>query len=220
VTKEAAVRAPNPRLAIERYRAHAPDYDASAARTMSLRRRTIALLELREGERVLDVACGTGLSFSQLRRGAGESGAVVGVEISPEMARIARARVAAEGWRNVSVIEAPAEDALLPGSFDAALFNFTHDVLQSPRALARVFAALRPDARVAVAGSKLYPPWLAPLNVVVRRMNAPYLTTFAGLGRPWQLLASYVPDLEIRSALLGAAYVAAGHFRQLNLHSG
>ena len=179
---------------------------------MGLRRRTIALLDLRGGERVLDVACGTGLSFAQLRQGVGESGAVVGVEVSPEMARLARERVAAEGWRNVSIIEARIEDAVLSERFDAALFNFTHDVLQSPAALARVFEALRLGARIALAGSKLYPRWLAPLNIVVRRMNAPYLTTFAGLRRPWGLLAAYVPDLEIHSALLGAAYVAAGRY--------
>jgi ubiquinone/menaquinone biosynthesis C-methylase UbiE len=180
---------------------------------MPLRRRTIGLLALREGERVLDAGCGTGLSFEQLRRGVGESGVVFGVEVSSEMAALARERVAAREWRNVSVVESRVEDASLPEGFDAALFNFTHDLLQSPAALARVFAALRPGARVAAAGSRLYPRWLEPLNVLVRRMNAPYLTTFAGLREPWQLLAGYVPNLVVRSALFGAGYVAVGRYR-------
>jgi demethylmenaquinone methyltransferase/2-methoxy-6-polyprenyl-1,4-benzoquinol methylase len=206
-------RLPDPGLAIERYRAHAAGYDASATRTMGLRRRTIALLDLRQGENVLDVACGTGLSFPLLVAAVGTSGRVVGVELSPEMSRLARERIGAALWPNVSVVEGRVEEAQLSDAFDAALFNFTHDVLQSPAALARVFAALRPGARVAASGSKLYPWWLAPANLVVRGINAPYLTTFSGLRRPWQLLVKYLPDLQVRAALWGAGYVASGRYR-------
>jgi len=180
---------------------------------MELRRRTIALLGLRDGDNVLDVACGTGLSFSLLAAAVGTSGRVVGVELSPEMTRLARDRIDAAGWPNVSVIESAVEEVQLPEAFDAVLFNFTHDVLQSPAALARAFAASRPGARVAASGSKLYPWWLAPANVVVRRINTPYLTTFAGLRTPWRALASYVPDLHVRSALWGAGYLASGRYR-------
>ena len=127
------------------------------------------------------------------------------------MARLARDRIARAGWA-VTLIEAAAEDAALGGPFDAVLFNFTHDVLQSPAALSRVFACVKPGARVALAGSKLLPWWLAPANTVVRRMNAPYVTTFGGMRQPWRYLAEYVPDLRIRSALWGAAYIATGRY--------
>jgi ubiquinone/menaquinone biosynthesis C-methylase UbiE len=150
----------------------------------------------------------------------GEGGEVVGVELSPAMARLARERIRASGWRNVSVVEARMEDATLDGLFDAVLFNFTHDVLQSPAALRRVFAAVRPGARVAASGSKLFPWWLEPANVVVRRMNGPYLTTFAGLRRPWGGLARYVPELAVCSALLGAGYVASGRYRPEKSNGG
>ena len=205
---------PDPLRAIERYRAHAEGYDASAARTMRLRRRTIAALKLRHGDAVLDVACGTGLSFSLLVAAVGAEGRVTGVELSPDMARRARDRIARTGWANVTLIEAAAEDAPLAGPFDAVLFNFAHDVLQSPAALAHLFAFVAPGAHVAASGSKLLPRWLAPANVLVRRINAPYLTTFAGLRRPWRYLADQVPDLEVRAALWGAGYVAHGRYGQ------
>ena len=203
-------REPDALRAIERYRLHAESYDASAARTMPLRRRTIATLELNPGDHVLDVACGTGLSFPLLVTAVGGRGRITGVELSPDMARLARARIARAGWRNVEVIESAAEDAPLDATYDAILFNFTHDVLQSPAALARVFAHARPGARVAASGSRLYPAWLAPVNAIVRRINAPYVTTFAGMRRPWRYLIDYVPDLRVRPALWGAGYVASG----------
>jgi demethylmenaquinone methyltransferase/2-methoxy-6-polyprenyl-1,4-benzoquinol methylase len=203
---------PNAQRAIERYRAHAERYDASAARTMRLRRRTIAALALVPGDSVLDVACGTGLSFPLLVAGVGGAGRVTGVELSPDMARRARARIEQAGWANVTLIESSVEDARLAGSFGAVLFNFTHDVLQSPAALARIFAVASPGARVAVAGSKLLPWWFAPANAVIRRMNAPYVTTFAGLRRPWRNLIEYVPGLQVRWVLWGAGYVAWGRY--------
>lgn len=203
---------PDPLQAIERYRAHAEGYDASALRTMRLRERTIAALGLDRGDAVLDVGCGTGLSFPMLVAAVGATGRVVGVELSPDMADRARDRIARAGWANVTLIEAAAEDATLIAPFDAVLFNFTHDVLQSRPALSRIFGAMKSGARVAASGSKLLPWWLAPANTLVRRINAPYLTTFAGLRRPWHPLVEYVPDLSVRAALWGAGYLACGRY--------
>ena len=205
--------APDPQLAIARYRAHAPGYDASAVRTMALRRRTVAKLELRPGETVLDVACGTGLSFPLLREGVGETGRVVGVELSPDMLALARERCVREGWRNVTLIESAMETADLQGPVDAILFNFTHDVLRSPAALERILAAARPGTRVAVAGMKLAPWWLAPLNAVVRAQARPYMTTFEGLARPWDLLEAYLEGFERETVLFGTGYIGWGEVR-------
>jgi len=205
-----SMSAPDPRLALERYRAHAAGYDASAQRTLALRRRTVAALALRPGQTVLDVACGTGLSFPLLQEGVGAGGRIIGVELSPEMLARARERCGREGWRNVTVIESAMEAADIPAPVDAVLFNFTHDVLRSPAALARVFAAARPGARVAVAGMKWAPWWLAPVNLVVLAKARPYLTTLEGLGRPWSLLEDYLDRFEWKSVMFGAGYIGWG----------
>ena len=76
------------------YRQHAGDYDASAQRTMALRRRTIDRLALQPGDWVLDVGCGTGLSLPLLRDAVGPGGAVIGVEQSPDMLALACRRIA------------------------------------------------------------------------------------------------------------------------------
>jgi demethylmenaquinone methyltransferase/2-methoxy-6-polyprenyl-1,4-benzoquinol methylase len=199
---------PDPRRALEQYRRHAAGYDASARRTMAIRRRCIELLALRPGERVLDVACGTGLSFALLAAGVGAGGAVVGVEPSPEMMAQARARAAR--LPQVRLVEASMEAAALEGQFDALLFHYTHDVLQSPPALANIFAHAKPGARVALAGVKHPPAWLFPLRLL-RLWNArPYLTTFRGLDRPWAPLERYVEGIDVQPVLLGTNYLARG----------
>ena len=70
----------------------------------------------------------------------------------------------------------------------------------------------RPGARVAVAGSKLLPWYLAPLNLYVRWNNAPCMTTQRDLTQPWQRLPRYVPDLAVTPAMLGACYLARGTY--------
>jgi arsenite methyltransferase len=198
--------------AIARYRKHAPGYDASAVRTMPLRRRVVDLLRLRPGDSVLDVACGTGLSFGPIEAAIGPAGRLLGIELSPDMLDLARERVTRSGWNNVSLIESAVQDADLPFAVDAILFNYTHDVLRSPEALARIFRAAKPGARVAVAGMRRYSWWLAPLNLYVYLKAWPYMTTFEGLGRPWDLLARHVPSLRVRGVHLGTGYIAHGDF--------
>ena len=200
--------APDPRLAIAKYRRLAAGYDASARRSMELRRRAIGMLALVPGDTVIDVACGTGLSLPLLRQAVGPRGRVVGVEVSPDMLAIARTRCA--GWDNVSLIEAPAEEADLGTKFDAALFNYTHDVLQSPAALERLFSFARPGARVAIAGVKHPPAWLFPLRLYRLLKARPYVTTMSGLDRPWQLIEGYLANLRVRSVMLGTNYLASG----------
>jgi demethylmenaquinone methyltransferase/2-methoxy-6-polyprenyl-1,4-benzoquinol methylase len=175
---------------------------------MAIRRRCIERLALRPGERVLDVACGTGLSFALLAAGVGAGGAVVGVEPSPEMMAQARARAAR--LPQVRLVEASMEAAALEGQFDALLFHYTHDVLQSPPALANIFAHAKPGARVALAGVKHPPAWLFPLRLL-RLWNArPYLTTFRGLDRPWAPLERYVEGIDVQPVMLGTNYLARG----------
>jgi arsenite methyltransferase len=205
---------PDPTRARALYRAHADGYDASARRTMALRRRTIARLQLLPGQTVLDVGCGTGLSFEALVQAVGPSGRVIGVELSPEMLALARARCRAAGWSNVMLIEGEAGCAPLPGPLDAVLFNFTHDVLQSPPALACIVAAARPGARVAASGLKYPPWWLAPLKPWVRAMARPYMTTLDGLDCPWRHLLPHLEDWRWRPALGALGYVGCGAVRR------
>lgn len=201
---------PDPGLAVEKYRLHAAGYDASARRTMGLRRQVVGMLALRPGETVVDVACGTGLSLPLLREAVGAEGRVIGIEVSPDMIQISRARCAAAGWRNVSLVEAAVEEADAGARFDAALFNYTHDVLQSPRALERIFSFARPGARIAIAGIKHPPLWLLPLRLYRVLKARPYVTTLEGLDRPWRLIESRLENLSVRSVLFGTNYIAYG----------
>jgi arsenite methyltransferase len=200
-------------LSIALYRDKAACYDASAAYTMPLRRRTIALLRLKPGQTVLDVGAGTGLSYALLREGVGETGRVLGFEQSPEMFALAQARVAREGWANVWHSNTPAETVQLPALADVVLFNYTHDICRTPEAVANVLRQLKPGARVAMAGMKFFPWWTGPLNLLAWLKNRPYNANAVDMWQPWSLVAARCDSFQWQATQWGMGYVASGTVR-------
>ncbi len=201
------------KLSIERYRTYAKTYDKQQTRNTTAERnreRAIELLRMQPGETVLDAGCGTGLNFSLIEKIIGPGGRIIGLDQSPEMLAQAKERVSANGWQNVTLIEAAAEDAKIPAPADAILFGFTHDILQSDAALENIFRYAKPGARVASIGYKWAAWWALPWNYVIWNMTRRSLTTRENFGAPWRKLVRYVPGLRYDTAFGGALYVAQG----------
>jgi ubiquinone/menaquinone biosynthesis C-methylase UbiE len=204
-------RGPDRDAALEQYRRRAGVYDLELAFFEPIRRLAISRLELRPGDVVFDVGCGTGLSLTMLRQRVGAKGRIVGIEQSPEMFEQARRRVARARWARVTLTCSPVEDADLRIKADAALFHFTHDILQRPEAIANVLSHLKPGARVVASGLKWAAPWLMqPVNLLVLPAALRSVTSLTGMDRPWQRLQKQLGRMTVESRLLGGAYVASG----------
>jgi arsenite methyltransferase len=201
---------PDSELSIRRYRKRAARYDESAQFTMPLRQRTIALLDLRPGQAVLDVGAGTGLSYELLCAGVGETGRVLAFEQSREMFEQAQGRVDRHGWRNVWHRNAPAETVVLPEPVDAVLFNYVHDITRSPQAVANIMRQAKPGARIAMAGMKYFPWWTGPLNLLAWLKNRPYNARPADLWHPWDIVQGYCATFERQTTQLGMGYIGQG----------
>lgn len=202
--------APNRNLALGQYRARAGVYDLELAMLEPVRRRSVDRLHLKRGQVVFDIACGTGLSFPLLRERVGRDGRIIGIEQSPEMLAQAQSRVAQRGWKNVTLLNAPVEEAEIPCAGDAAFLHFTHDVLRTPEAVANVMCHLRPGARVVAAGLKWAPLWAMQVNLAVWQAALRSVTSLEGLREPWNHLTPYVSGLEVESLLGGGVFIARG----------
>jgi ubiquinone/menaquinone biosynthesis C-methylase UbiE len=204
----------NRELALELYRRMAPIYDRGGAGFDPLRRRAIDLLQLRRGEVVIDVGCGTGLSLPILLEVVGPEGQVIAIDQSHEMLAKARRKVQENGWLNVSLIEAPIEDAEIPVHADAALFALSHDIMRTPKALENVMRHLRTGGRLAVVGTKWAPWWAFPIRIYQWLTCRGGMTTYEGLSRPWSHLQRLVPGLRVVDRVLlgfrGEYYLAYG----------
>jgi len=206
---------PNRELALRKYRAERARsvYDGAQRggrgswqqrrleRYLNLRKQCIAKLALKKGETVLDVGCGSGLSFAELQNAVGPEGRVIGIEQSPEQLAVARSLVERSGWHNILLVNSPVEDAEIPGEADAAFFSFTHDIMRTPRALQNIVAHLKPGARIIAFGVN-WAPWWRPLtNWRTWRGSRGFVTTFEGFRKPWSNLETMISSLDVECAI-------------------
>jgi ubiquinone/menaquinone biosynthesis C-methylase UbiE len=103
---------------------------------------------VQKGDRVLDVACGTGALTLAVAEIAGPSGSVVGLDANPEMLAVARRKSVQIEW-----LEGRAEALPLPdGSFSAVVSQFGFMFFEDkPKALREMVRVLKPGGRLAVA---------------------------------------------------------------------
>lgn len=108
----------------------------------------IRLAALRPGERVLDVACGTGIVARLASQQVGPNGAVAGLDVNPGMLEVARSITQVD--RPIEWHESSAEDMPLPDeAFDVVLCQLSLQFMADKR------AALQEIRRVLVPGGRL-----------------------------------------------------------------
>jgi demethylmenaquinone methyltransferase/2-methoxy-6-polyprenyl-1,4-benzoquinol methylase len=215
--------------ALELFAPLGPSYDRYA-RLLSLgqdprwRRFLVSCVDAGPGDRVLDVATGTGAVALELIRQTRCS--VVGLDQSPEMLAVARRRLPA----GTQLVEASAEK--LPfddASFDALTFTYLLRYVADPgAALAELARVVRPGGTIAglefsVPGGVWQPFWRAYVDAglpVAGRV----------LGRGWREVGSFLGGsirgfwrrypLERQLELWAAAGIEDVRYRRLSLGGG
>jgi len=146
----------------------------------------LAAVALRTGERVVDIACGTGLVTFSAAWGVGATGSVLGVDISGQMVHAAALRAADRGMTHVGFARMDAEAlALADGSFDAALCSlglmYMPDAEAAVREMRRV---VRPGGRVALAvwGERARCAWSPVFPIVDAEVASDVCPLFFRLG--------------------------------------
>jgi ubiquinone/menaquinone biosynthesis C-methylase UbiE len=175
----------------------------------------VRFAELGNGQRVLDVGCGTGVvAITAARHGA----TVTGLDLTPELLEQARALSPVAGVRDVEWKEGDAENLPFPdGTFDAVLSQFGHMFAPRPEvATKEMLRVLKPGGRLAFA------TW-PPEHFVGRAfaLTARYVPPPAGGAPPvlWgdvnvvqQRLGSTVRDLRFERGVMGIPALSPEQF--------
>jgi SAM-dependent methyltransferase len=125
------------------------DYDQIAHGIKTVADHVVRSAGIRAGERVLDIACGTGNTALMARaRGA----LVTGVDLTPQLLDIARRRAADAGYHDIAWREGDAENLpFADGAFDVVVSScglmFAPD---QQRVAAEVARVTRPGGRIAI----------------------------------------------------------------------
>jgi arsenite methyltransferase len=112
----------------------------------------ISIVQLREGETVLDLGSGGGIDVMLSARRVGRSGKAYGLDMTDEMLDLARKTAARAGIENVEFLQGYIEDVPLPdASVDVVISNCVINLsADKPRVFAEMARVLRPGGRVGV----------------------------------------------------------------------
>ena len=183
------------------------------------RRQAVQALGLRPGDTVVDMACGTGLSFALLEEAVGPAGRIVGVDLTDAMLAQASARIRKNEWSNVELVRADAVEFEFPARVDAILSTYAlSQVLRCGEVIAHGAASLSDGGRWAVLDLKVpdrTPRWMSRLGTSV-------VGQFASIDewvmrRPWQAIRAAMQeelvDVSWTELCFGSAFLAAGSAR-------
>jgi ubiquinone/menaquinone biosynthesis C-methylase UbiE len=115
-------------------------------------RRSVEHARVGPGDRVLDVACGSGASALPAAEQVGPSGQVLGVDVSERLLALARAKADQAGLDNVEFRVGDMRDLELPAaSFDAVLLVFGVFFVPDMEALTRqLWRVVKPGGRLVI----------------------------------------------------------------------
>jgi demethylmenaquinone methyltransferase/2-methoxy-6-polyprenyl-1,4-benzoquinol methylase len=165
---------------------------------------------------VIDMACGTGLNFPLLQKAVGPDGRIVGVDLTDAMLARAQDRIEANGWSNVSLVQADAAGFDFPAEVDAILSTYAlTQVPECAGVIAHGAAALCRGGRWVVLDLKVpgsTPEWLTQLGTAIVR---PFASVDEWIKRrPWEAIRAAMQeelaDFIWTELCFGTAFLAAG----------
>jgi len=113
----------------------------------------LAVAELRDGERVLDLGSGGGIDVLLSARRVGPAGFVYGVDMTDDMLALARRNATAAGASNVEFLKGEIEALPLPdAAVDVVISNCVINLsTDKPAVLAEMFRVLVPGGRIGIS---------------------------------------------------------------------
>lgn len=202
------------------YTKRAPSYDWSAQlyyligfREWAYRKKAVRALRLQPGETVVEIGCGTGLNFRLLRNEVGDTGRVIGVDMTAAMLAKARERVEAEEWHNVELVRSDAASFTFPDGLDGVLSTFALTLVpEYDDVIVRGARSLRRGGRWVVADLKLPAGgWQKALLPLLLPLFRPFgVTLDLAERRPWESLRRQMNGFGMQEHYFGFTYVAWG----------
>lgn len=176
------------------------------------RRMAVGSLDLRRGDTVVEIGCGTGLNFALIEGRIGAEGKIIGVDISDAMLQRANRRVRAAGWRNVELVCCSAADYRFPDRVDGILSTgaLTFEP-EFDKVIEKGANALSPGRRWVVLDYKMPDNWLRHLAPLFVALGRPFGVSLALKERhPWESVRRHLRHTRMRELYGGFAYIVSG----------
>lgn len=124
-----------------------------------LRKKTVVNVGLKRGDTVLDIACGFGVNFPNLRQAVGKKGKIIGFDYTQAMLDAAeRIYIRNKGWKNIKLIQGDAAELDLKAESVDGIIS-TLGISAIPRhfqALKRAKYSLKKGGKIVILDANLF----------------------------------------------------------------
>lgn len=177
------------------------------------RKVAVEAMNLKKGDTVIDLCCGTGLNFPHLYNAVGDKGKIIGVDLSADMLKEAEKQVINEGWENVTLIHEDAAKFEFPKSIHGIVSSYAVTLIpEYDSVIQSGSSSLATGGRFVILDFKKpdnWPDWFAKLMVSI--FIKPYGGTFEMKDRhTWESLKKYLPLVDFKEFYFGSTYMAIG----------
>jgi demethylmenaquinone methyltransferase/2-methoxy-6-polyprenyl-1,4-benzoquinol methylase len=204
---------------IDLYQKRANNYNWSANlyyligfREYKYRKLAVRQLQLKPGDTVLEIGCGTGLNLSLLIGAVGPTGRVIGVDLTDKMLAQAQARVAKNNWTNVELVHMDASKYPFPDKVNGIISTFAITLIpEYEEIIRRGAAALGSDGRMVIVDLRKpdrWPLWIVNLMVWITR---PFGTSLDIAERkPWLAMEKIFENTSHAIRFGGFVFITTG----------
>ena len=211
---------PDTEQVMQVYRKRARNYDFSTwfynligFRINYYRRFMVDALELKEGDTVVDLCCGTGLNFPLLRDYVGESGKIIGVDLSQDMLKQAEKRILDNNWSNIELVVSDATSYQFPKGLNGLVSSYAITLVPKyDIAIKNGSGALDKGARFAILDFKIpdWPMWL--IKIAEKTLVRPYAGTLdmAMERNPRKSIQNNLNETSYKEFYFGSVYLTVG----------
>ena len=140
-----------------------------------LRKKAVENLNLKKGDKVLDLACGIGNNFDYLLKKIGSNGIIVGIDYSQNMLNTAKKIIDRKGISNIRLLKKDAAKLRLSHCYFDGIIS-TNGISSIPNykeGLRRSISSLKKGKRIVILDGKLFDGHYKILNCFLKLFRWP-----------------------------------------------
>lgn len=175
-----------------------------------LRKLTVEKLELKHGDTVLDLACGTGLNHKFLEGVVGPDGKIIAFDYSNEMLTAAKQRAKENKWNNIIFVQGDAAQLSLDTKVDGVLSTLGISAIpQHKEALKKAVDALKINKIISILDAQLPSGFWSMFNPLIAYVYKHWASWDYTKNMP-EDLRQLISDIKMKQYNGGTIYIIHG----------
>lgn len=184
-------------------------------RAKIVRSNAVKKIQLKKGNKVLEVACGTGSNFLYLIDSVGKDGFILGFDYVPETLVSAKELCEKNNWKNIKLVQGDASQLkIAEKDFDGVICVLGLSVIPDwEKALKRSYSVLKQGGRIVVCDACLFSNFLKFLNPLVEFIYTKFAAWAPNRNIP-EKMKEIFGNVEVKNQNLGTFFIASSVKKQ------